>query len=82
MDEVIENVKALQRKIDALYEEQDKLLEPLFKQAIAEDDPTKTMALIAKLPSGFYKSELRTHHITRMQDLEYKNRYKTGAVEQ
>lgn len=82
MDEVIENVLDLQRKIDALSEEQDKLIEPLVKQAIADDDPNKTMEIVSKLPTGFYKSELRTHHITRMQDLEYKNRYKTGKAEQ
>jgi len=75
MEEELQRAMELQRQIDALYKQQDKLLDPLVKKAVEEDDPNKTMQLVRRLWIGFHRTELRAHHINRMNNYEYRRRY-------
>jgi hypothetical protein len=73
-DEVLDKVTHIQDQIDALYKQQDELLDPLCKAVMAEDEPQQILKLISRLPTGFHRSELRTLHETRMLDPEYSAR--------
>lgn len=75
-DDAIARAVDLQRRIDALYEEQDKLLTPICVAAMKADNPNLTMRLVHQMPRGYHRTELRTFHIQRMnEDLEYRLRY-------
>lgn len=50
-------------------------LKPVVEQAIEDDNPDKTYELIQAIPPGAYRIELRTHHIKRMTDYEYRKRF-------
>lgn len=76
----IAQAKDIQERIDTLIAEQDRILDPLIQHAIMEDNPNKTMRLVRTLPTGFHRTELRTHHITRMEDYEYRRRF-IGSAE-
>ena len=56
----IKTAEAIQKRIDAMYDEIDELLEPIAKLGTASKDPTEIRALADVLPRGFYRSELRT----------------------
>lgn len=70
----LRQVRELQDRIDQLHQEQGKILAPLIQRAIKDDNPNKTMELVRNLPDGFHRTELRTHHINRMEDYEYRRR--------
>lgn len=72
--------REIQDRIEELLKEQDRILAPLVKQVIKADDPNATMRLVRQLPGGFHRTELRTHHINRMQDYEYKRKFKAGST--
>lgn len=60
-DEVaaVSKAKELTAKIDAIHQQIDGLLEPIAKKAMALDvDQLNEIACL--LPSGFYRTELRT----------------------
>lgn len=80
MSGTVKAVHDLQRRIDALHQQQDEIVEPLVKRVIKDDDPGQINALILKLPRGFYASELRTLHFMRLEDENY--RCRAEAVDQ
>lgn len=50
-------------------------LAPVVEEAIMIDNPDKTYELIQAMPRSVERTELRTHHITRMADYEYRLRF-------
>lgn len=77
IDTKLTHAKELQNRIDLLREEQNRILAPIIAQAMKDDDPTYTMALIKKLPRGFHRTQLRRHHIKRVENSEYTRRSPT-----
>jgi hypothetical protein len=73
--QAIDQASVLQAQIDELYQQQDKLLEPAVAEVIKRDNPNEIMQVIHKLPTGFYKSELRTFHSKRMDDDDFRRRF-------
>lgn len=71
LDAKLAHAKELQDRIDQLRAEQDRILYPIIQQAIKDDDPINTMALIKKLPRGCQRTELRRYHIKRVEDRGY-----------
>lgn len=68
----IAQAKLLQEAVDALNVQIDQLLHPIAQTAIANDRRAETVELINALPPGFHRTELRTWHIKRMEDYEYR----------
>ena len=64
----------LQVAIDKLQGRQDRLLKPIAHEAIEQDDPDYTLHLTRVFPRGFYRSQLRTQHINRLEEDDYRQR--------
>lgn len=74
VDTKLAHANELQNRIDLLREEQNKILARIVERAIKDDDPTRTMELIKRLPRGFYRTQLRKHHIKRIENSDYTRR--------
>lgn len=69
-------------QMDELQARLSAILEPVAMQAIEEDDPDKTYELIQAMPRSVDRTELRTHHITRLADYEYRKRFSHPVSQQ
>lgn len=56
--------KEIESEIMRLRDEQDKLLEPICKEAMGKSDAA-IQALIDALPPGFHRTELRTFQLSK-----------------
>lgn len=59
----LDRAHEIQKQVDALYAEQDALLDPIYAAAIARNDVAELQQLCHRLPRGLHRTELRTHLI-------------------
>lgn len=59
--DVIAKANSIRREITTLESQLDELLEPIIVDAIKRGSIAEMTDLVARLPFGFHRSELRTH---------------------
>jgi hypothetical protein len=59
----LDRAHEIQKQVDALYAEQDALLDPIYAAAIARNDLAELQQLYHRLPRGLHRTELRTYLI-------------------
>lgn len=64
----LQKATQLQERIDDLNDQIDAILEPIVKKVIEVDHPKYTQSVLGRMPHGYYRTELRTWHITKQID--------------